>query len=81
MPCIVSIYSVDLRTDRDYLIDHHFKVLRKSRTVLGDGTVSAASAALGTALEKRYEVHGGVKHDNLPCDPRVLEIVTKELGR
>lgn len=81
IPCALAIYSADITTDRDYLVDDQFVFQRVERTVIGDGTVSVASAIMGTSLERRHVVTGGIPHDKLPNHrPQVWSILKRELA-
>ena len=83
LSCSLAIYSSDVVTERDYLVDENF-VFRNvvQRVVRGDGTVSIGSAILGIDAAKCFVVEGGVPHDKLPNDgKRVWRVLKEELNK
>jgi pimeloyl-ACP methyl ester carboxylesterase len=80
-PNTVAVYSSETPTPRDYIIDNGFEILREAYVVDGDGTVSVASASLGTKLEQRRLVPGDVGHDDLPSNSQVWRYISAELEK
>jgi pimeloyl-ACP methyl ester carboxylesterase len=74
-----SIYSTDLITDSIYMVDQDLVDVRQALALLGDGTVLASSASLGTAPGNCHAIRNRVEHQDLPNDKEVWGILTKEL--
>lgn len=81
VPHSLVIYSVDIQTERDYLVDETFVFTnRVERFVVGDGTVSVGSATLGANESELHTIAGGIEHDKLQNDSnQVWSLLRKEL--
>jgi pimeloyl-ACP methyl ester carboxylesterase len=80
---IVTIYGAGIITPREYLIDQFFQILKKlPSSLLGDGTVTIASAVHDSPLASRLPIpNGGAEHDRLPNQRVVFDRIAEELKR